>query len=83
MTPRKLKAIQSAEKFMDGLCHTYGYNIDVIKSRRKPAYLVEKRAIVAQRLREQGFSLSVIGIVMNRDHTSILHLVNKNKAVNK
>jgi len=48
-----------------------------ILSRRRYAPLVRERSRIAKILRAEGYSYPVIGEVMIRDHTSIMHLIRK------
>ena len=46
----------------------------------KKAHLVDARQYIAHILVKEGFSVNVIGKVMERDHTSILHLLRREYA---
>jgi chromosomal replication initiation ATPase DnaA len=50
-----------------------------ILSRRRQRNIVDDRQRVAKFLYERGFSYPEIGKMMNRDHTSIMHLVKNRK----
>jgi chromosomal replication initiator protein len=47
-------------------------------SRRKIFVGVRRKCILA--LREEGYSTTEIGRIMNRDHSTIVHALNKDKA---
>lgn len=51
-----------------------GYSANEILSRCRRSDLVAARRKIALALRENGFSYPQIGKVMNRDHSSIIHL---------
>src|SRR5258708_18370154 len=52
-----------------------GVTVEQVRGRGKGRELVEVRRIVAAYLRRRGCSLPEIGRVLNRDHTSVLHLL--------
>jgi hypothetical protein len=52
-----------------------GVTVVQIQGHGKSRALVEVRRIVAAYLRRRGCSLPEIGHVLNRDHTSVLHLL--------
>ena len=52
-----------------------GLTVEQVRGRGKGRELVEVRRIVAAYLRSRGCSLPEIGRVLNRDHTSVLHLL--------
>jgi len=47
--------------------------------RRREAPLVDERQRLAKLMRGLGYSYPAIGKAMNRDHTSIIHLVKNRK----
>lgn len=53
------------------------FKLSDIKSRRRGTLLVDERQRIAKYLYAHGYTYSVIGLAMNRDHTSIMHLVRK------
>lgn len=52
----------------------------MILSPRRQADLVDLRAHIARHLRAEGLSYPAIGRVLNRDHTTILHMLTERKA---
>lgn len=56
-----------------------GIDPELIKSPCREKYLVDKRKKIAKLLREIGYSYPQIGKMMNRDHSSIIHLVKERK----
>jgi len=46
----------------------------VLRSKRRDKIIVDERQRIAKALRVKGYSYPEIGHVMNRDHTSIMHL---------
>ena len=67
---------QILEDRFAALCNQYDVSMEEIRSRRRPKELVEKRAMIAKHLRSLDYSFNMIGAVMNKDHTSVMHLVN-------
>lgn len=66
-------------RFFD-ICKEFGLgSTDVVSilSDRRDRDAVDLRMHVAHALRFEGFSLKQIGSAMNRDHTSILNLLNR------
>jgi chromosomal replication initiator protein len=74
MTPREKNLA-----FIDAIAQQHGYSVEDIigKSRRKK--LVAVRRICVIMLRLQGYSTTEIGRIMNRDHSTICHALNKDK----
>lgn len=72
MTPRE-KNLKDIENLAEG----YGYTAaDMLgKSRFKRVVAVRRLCILM--LREKGYSTTEIGRVMNRDHSTIVHALNK------
>lgn len=57
-----------------------GHPWDQIAGPRRTRVLVDARTRIAQALRDQGASLTQIGRILNRDHTSILNLIRRSRA---
>jgi chromosomal replication initiation ATPase DnaA len=55
----------------------YGIPVTTVLGRSRSRELSEARAEIAHELREQGLTLHEIGAAMNRHHTSVLYLLNK------
>jgi chromosomal replication initiator protein len=74
MTPREKNLA-----FIGGIAQPYGYSVEDIigKSRRKKLVAVRRLCILA--LRAKGYSTTEIGRIMNRDHSTICHALNKDK----
>jgi len=53
----------------------YNISIEKIRSRRREKILVDLRQRIASDLKAKGYSFPMIGDVMNRHHTSVIHLV--------
>jgi hypothetical protein len=53
-----------------------GFNLETVLAKGRSEPQVACRAVMAHYLRNRGLSLPRIGQMLNRDHTSILHLVN-------
>lgn len=71
---RKLDNIISAEKRLKELAVEHYGNLQHILSSRRDDALVQVRQKIVKTLRSEGYSYPVIGTVMNRCHTSIIHL---------
>jgi chromosomal replication initiation ATPase DnaA len=54
-----------------------GYALNEIISPRRQRHLVDARQAIAKGLRSKGYSFPAIAGVMRRDHTSIIHLVQR------
>ena len=52
-----------------------GWTVAQLKSPKRTAAMVNARALVAIEARHLGFSYPAIGRALNRDHSSIVHLV--------
>ena len=57
-------------------CERNAYCVEDIRSDCRTRSLARKRKKCAEYLRGKGFSFPVIGSAMNRDHTSIIYLLN-------
>lgn len=66
-------------KTFEELCAETGFSKNNILSRRRNRELVDARQLIAAKLHGYGLSFGAIGRVMNRDHTSIMHLCKKRK----
>ena len=58
------------------LCKQMDVTMADMESAHRDQALVENRAMIAKAMRKKGHSYPVIGHAMNRDHTSIIYLVN-------
>ena len=58
-------------------CDTLGISAYLLESKSKKANVSECRMIIAKELREFGFSLQSIGLIMSRHHSSIVYSLNK------
>ena len=74
MTNMKIKNI---DKDFAALVKESGYPMNEIVSVRRQHHLVDARQAIATEMRGKGYSFPAIGKVMKRDHTSILHLVQR------
>ncbi len=61
------------------LCSEFCFSETQILSHRRDSKSVDARQKIAKALRLLGFSYPSIGAVMNRDHTSIMHLCKERK----
>ena len=53
-----------------------GFNLETVLAKGRSEPQVACRAVMAHYLRSRGLSLPRIGQMLNRDHTSIMHLIN-------
>ena len=72
-----------ATRDFETICKSYKWDINEILSPRRQELLVEKRKIIAGILRKKGYSFPKIGYAMNRDHSSIINLLNPKKEKKK
>jgi chromosomal replication initiator protein len=72
MTPREKNLAE-----IDAIAELYGYTLEDIlgKSKLKALVAVRRKCIVW--LRGKGYSTTEIGRIMNRDHTTIVHALQK------
>ena len=61
---------------LDDISTKLGIGIDDIRSSSSRAELVFCRSYIACNLREAGYSLKAIGSVLNRNHSTIINLIN-------
>lgn len=69
-TPRRCADIVQA------VARTYGYTVAAIKGDRRHATLIKARKACALALRESGCSYPEIGAILDRDHSSVMQLIN-------
>ncbi len=53
-------------------CIARGIDVRELRSERRQQYLVVLRRVIASQARQQGYSYTVIGRALNRDHTTIM-----------
>jgi chromosomal replication initiation ATPase DnaA len=68
---RRLRFMTEVREIVDAA----GLTVEQLRGHDKRRELMELRRIVATYLRRRGCSLSEIGRVLNRDHTSVLNLL--------
>jgi len=75
MTPREKNLAE-----IDAIAELYGYTLEDIlgKSKLKALVTVRRKCIVW--LRGKGYSTTEIGRIMNRDHSTIVHSLQKSRA---
>lgn len=72
------ETIPAAQKMLMDLVEKTPYTVAQVIGRRRLAALVNVRESIAKNMYHMGgFSYPVIAVVMNRDHSSIYHLINK------
>lgn len=79
LAKKRMKQTLEAEARFNDLLKLSPFSKRLIKSKRRDAGLVDWRQYISCELYKEGYSLPVIGDVMNRDHTSIHHLIKKRK----
>lgn len=72
MTPRE-KNLKDIENIAQG----YGYTVADILGPKRRRHLVSVRNLCVFMLRDKGYSTTEIGRIMNRDHSTIVHALNK------
>ncbi len=74
MTPRE-KNLQDIENLAEG----YGYTVGDILGPSRRRHLVSVRNRCVFMLRNKNYSTSEIGRIMRRDHSTIVHALNKDQ----
>ncbi len=72
MTPRERNLAE-----IDAIAELYGYTAEDILGKSKLKKLVEVRRKCVVWMRGKGYSTTEIGRIMNRDHTTIVHALQK------
>jgi chromosomal replication initiator protein len=72
MTPREKNLAE-----IDAIAELYGYTLEDILGKSKLKALVEVRRKCIVWLRGKGYSTTEIGRIMNRDHSTIVHALQK------
>lgn len=73
--PVEVNETISPNEIISDVCAALGITLKDLQSKRKTSELVTARFYIANKLREAQFALSVIGKLLNRDHTSVMHAV--------
>lgn len=75
MTPRQANMLQ-----IEAIAKAHCFTLDDILGPRKfkPLVAVRRKCIVV--LREKGHTTTEIGRIMNRDHTTVVHALQKSRA---
>jgi len=76
MTPRERNLAE-----IDAIAELHGYTVEDILGKSKVRPLVEVRRKCVVRLRKKGYSTTEIGRIMQRDHSTILHSLQKMAAM--
>lgn len=78
--PKPLIPLTPAQQIMRETCRLFGVNREQLRTHRRNIRLVEARQHLAVRLTvELKMSRSMIGRFMNRDHSSIWNLLEREK----
>lgn len=72
MTPR-----QKNLKAIDTIAQQYGYTVEDMLGKSRLKRVVAVRRLCILMLRGKGYSTTEIGRIMNRDHSTIVHALNK------
>lgn len=75
MTPRQSNMLE-----MEEIAKEYGYTAKDVISKNRQKKLVEVRRKCAVMLRKKGYSTTEIGRIMQRDHSTICHSLQKSEA---
>lgn len=75
MTPRE-KNLKDIEHLAEG----YGYTVADILGPSRRKHLVFVRNLCVFMLRNKGYSTTEIGRIMNRNHSTICHALNKDQS---
>jgi chromosomal replication initiation ATPase DnaA len=75
MTPRGRNLAE-----IDAIAELHGYTLADILGKSKQRPLVEVRRKCVLRMRNKGYSTLAIGRIMNRDHSTIVHSLQKSRA---
>ena len=76
MTPRERNLAE-----IDAIAELHGYTVEDILGKSKVRPLVEVRRKCVVRLRKKGYSTTEIGRIMQRDHSTIVHSLQKMAAM--
>ena len=74
MTPRERTHAE-----IDAIAQEHGYTVEDILGPSRLKRLVAVRRLCILMIRDRGFSTTEIGRIMNRDHSTIVHALNKEK----
>ena len=72
MTPR-----QKIHVAIDVIAQEHGYSVEDILGKSRLKHLVAVRRLCIVMLRKRGYSTTEIGRLMDRDHSTIVHALNK------
>jgi chromosomal replication initiation ATPase DnaA len=75
MTPKERNLAE-----MDAIAELYGYTVEDILGKSKVGPLMKVRRMCVLRMRNKGYSTLAIGRIMNRDHSTIVHSLQKIRA---
>jgi chromosomal replication initiator protein len=75
MTPRQANMLEIA-----AIASLYDYTVEDVLGKSKLKALVAVRRKCVVMLRDKGYSTTEIGRIMNRDHSTICHALQKSKA---
>jgi chromosomal replication initiation ATPase DnaA len=78
MTPREKNLA-----LIDEVAQLHGYTVEDILGKSRLKKLVAIRQLCVFRLRDEGYSTTEIGRIMDRDHSTICHALNKDKTHGK
>jgi chromosomal replication initiation ATPase DnaA len=72
MTPREKNL-----RDIGAIAQDHGYTVADILGPKRRRHLVSVRNLCVAMLRNKGYSTTEIGRIMNRDHSTIVHALNK------
>ena len=74
---RKMLAWQDAQRTFFAICKALRISPEAIRSHYRGQIIVEKRDIIAYVLRSRHATFTDIGLLLNRDHSTVYHAVHK------
>jgi chromosomal replication initiation ATPase DnaA len=67
--------MKTLAEYVEKHAKLFGFKMSEVKGKRRGWRIVQYRRFLAKILRGSGLSLPQIGSILNRHHTSVLHLI--------
>jgi chromosomal replication initiation ATPase DnaA len=75
-----MNAILFAHGLIEGVCHRHGVTVSELKSLSRKGALTKARRDIIVYLRDKvGFSFPAIGVLINRDHSTVIRIYEREK----
>lgn len=74
-----LKGMRYIRSVVEGIADEYGLTVQQVCGRKRSNLYIECRMEIAVKLRGRGYSYPEIAEALDRDHTSIIHLIRRSK----